>query len=85
MGNAINQESRALWLMLRNVGGWWTVSQLRVFWQPTFAEYEIQDLMVGLAGGMFVQQREDPAGVFSYAVTSDCQPLPGLTLAKESA
>lgn len=77
MGNAINQDSRALWLALRNDGGWWTVWELARFWQPTFAEWEISELLQGLVAGGFVAGRDVVPGRTSYCVTSECLALPG--------
>jgi hypothetical protein len=77
MGNAITQESRAVWLAMRNQGGWWSVKALLHFWQPTFAQFEIEELVKGLKAGRYVMAREVNPGEISYAVTSDCLVLPG--------
>lgn len=80
MGNAINQDSRALWLGMRRQGGWWTVTTLVRLWSPTFAAWEVQQMLDGLAAGGFVMSRDDVSpGSISYAVTSECNALPGIT------
>lgn len=78
IGNAITQDSRALWLGMRSQGGWWTVKSLVLFWSPTFAEYEVIELLTGLIAGGYVASREMTRGQVSYAVTSACAALPGL-------
>lgn len=80
MGNAITQDRRAVWLMLARDGGWWTVKALLHHWKPTFAQWELQEALDGLLPGGYVTRREMTPGQVSYAVTSDCVPLPGLRL-----
>ena len=77
MGNAITQESRALWLMMRRDGGWWTVRNLVHHWHPTFPEWEVKQLLQGLLAGGFLMQREIAPGQIGYAFTSECKALPG--------
>ena len=74
---AITLASRALWLMLRNDGGWWTVVALTHQWEPTFTRVEVADLLAGLEQGRFVVRRDPRASVPSFAVTADCRALPG--------
>lgn len=78
MGNAINQDTRALWLMLRRDGGWWSTSSLVHEWRPTFCQGEITAMLQALTAGNFVQEREQ-LGTKTYCVTSSCLPLPGTT------
>lgn len=80
MGNAITQESRALWLAMRNQGGWWTAKALLHFWQPTFALFEIEELLKALHAGLYIEARPMTPGEWSYCVTSDCNALPGEAL-----
>lgn len=75
MGNAITQDTRALWLMLRTDGGWWTVAMLTHHWRPTFQPYEVQQAMDALEAGGFVESR-DQASNLTYGVTSSCRELP---------
>lgn len=84
MGNAINQDARALWISLRNDGGWWTAHRLTQHWSPTFAEFEVENYLQALHAGGFVAQRSDlvPRQA-SYAVTSECNVLPGLLAPSE--
>jgi hypothetical protein len=77
MGNAITQDVRALWLMLRDNGGWWTVAMLTHHWRPTFDPREVQQAMDALEAGGFVTSRNQ-ATQPTYCVTSDCKVLPGL-------
>lgn len=77
---ALTMASRALWLMLRNDGGWWTLVALTRQWEPTFTEEEVADLLVGLEQGRFVVRRDPRAAVPSFGVTADCCALPGTTL-----
>lgn len=78
VGNAITQDSRALWLGLRRQGGWWTAPGLVRHWSPTFALWEVQQMLDGLVAGGFVMCRDDAKpGETSYAFTSECKPLPG--------
>jgi hypothetical protein len=82
MGNAITQDARALWLMLRNDGGWWTVSQLTHHWRPTFAKEEVQHMLDALVASRFVELRAQ-VHLQTYCITSSCLPLPGLLLDRE--
>ena len=83
MGNAITSDARALWLMLRNDGGWWTANQLVHHWRPTFAEWEVNDMLRALVAGGFVELR--PQGPLqTYCITSTCVALPGLSLGTEA-
>lgn len=75
MGNAITQDTRAMWLMLRNDGGWWTVNMLTHYWRPTFALHEVQQAVDALEAGGFLGSR-DQAGTRIYCVTSGCKALP---------
>lgn len=75
MGNAITQDVRALWLMLRNDGGWWTVSMLTHYWRPTFATYEVQQAMDALEAGGFVMSQGQKHSLI-YCITSDSKVLP---------
>lgn len=75
MGNAITQDVRALWLMLRNDGGWWSVSMLTHHWRPTFQPHEVQQAMDALEAGGFVVSRAQST-CLSYGITSDCKALP---------
>lgn len=77
MGNAITQETRYLWLMLKKDGGWWTVAMLKHHWRPTFAPYEVQQAVDALEAGGFLESREQ-VGARIYAFTSDCKSLPEL-------
>jgi hypothetical protein len=78
MGNAITQESRAVWLALRRHGGWWTVKAITHHFRPTFAEFEVQEIVDGLVpGGYLTARRMSPHQSFSYCFTSECRPLPG--------
>jgi hypothetical protein len=79
MGNAINQDARALWLMMRRDGGWWSASMLTHHWRPTFVIGEITAHLDALAAGGFLQEREQ-LGTKNYCVTSSCTPLPGCSL-----
>lgn len=79
MGNAITPDSRALWLMLARQGGWWTVKNIVHFFRPTFAEFEAREIVKGLLPGGYLMAREMvPGQEPSYAVTSECNPLPGI-------
>ena len=77
MGNAITQDTRYLWLMLVNDGGWWTASMLTRHWHPTFAPHEVQQALDALEAGGFLDSREQ-TGARNYAFTSDCKRLPDL-------
>lgn len=77
MGNAITQDTRALWLMLVRDGGWWTVALLTHHWRPTFQPYEVQQAVDALEAGGFLDSR-DQAGERIYGFTSDCKALPDL-------
>lgn len=78
MGNAITPECRAVWLMLARQKGWWTVKSIVHHFRPTFAEFEVQEIIKALLPGRYVIGREMmPLQELSYAVTSECMPLPG--------
>lgn len=79
MGNAITQDTRALWLMLVRDGGWWTVNMLTHHWRPTFAPHEVQQAVDALEAGGFLSS-QDQNGKRVYGFTSDCQSLPDLPL-----
>jgi hypothetical protein len=81
MVHAITPEGRALWLMLARQGGWWTVKGIVQFWTPTFADFEVQEIVGGLMFGGFLMARNMVPGADpSYAVTSECTALPGVDL-----
>lgn len=82
-GVALNDDSRALWLMLRNDAGWWSTSQLTHFWRPTFSISEVEAHLQALHKGRFLERLRINANTFTYAVTPACLPLPGLQLAVE--
>lgn len=78
MGNAIDQDRRAIWLAIRRHGGWWSVRQVVQHWHPTFAPWEVHQALQALAGAGFLAARDDVnPGTTSYAVTSDCGVIPG--------
>lgn len=80
MGNAITLDMRALWLMLRNDSGHWTVSELTHFWRPTFDREEVQRILDAMAGMGFVKRSAQVASTkYAYCVTADCIPMPGLS------
>ncbi len=83
-GNAITQDSRALWLMLRNDGGWWTVNQLVHHWRPTYQAWELEELLSALQGAGFLERRSQGPGHLTWGVTSACLPLPGLSLLRDA-
>jgi hypothetical protein len=78
MGNAINLECRALWLMLCRDGGWWTVNSLVRHWHPTFTDFEVAEMLQALENGHFVECRAQFTQGLTYCVTSDCASLPGI-------
>lgn len=80
MGNALDTSARHLWLMVRNDGGWWTVSQLAHYWRPTFTKGEVHDYLEALRKGGFLARKAAPGPVWAYAVTAECKPLPGLSI-----
>jgi len=82
MGNAITHDARALWLMLRKDGGWWSASMLTHHWRPTFDIYEMNTMLNALVAGGIVQSRKQ-VDADQYCVTSDCLELPGTTLTDE--
>lgn len=92
MGNAITQDTRAIWLMLQRDGGWWTVAMLTHHWRPTFQPYEVQQAVDALEAGGFLDSRnqggedeqdeqDEKASKRIYAFTSDCMLLPDLAIA----
>lgn len=76
MGNAINQDARAIWLTLVSDGGWWSASMLSHHWRPTYAVHEVEDFLQALATGGFLVKRQQLSAT-QYAFTSDCKQLPG--------
>ena len=76
MGNAINQDARAIWLSLVNDCNWWSASALAHHWRPTYALHEVENFLQALAAGGFVAKRKQ-LSTTQYAFTSDCQHLPG--------
>ena len=75
-GNPITPDVRALWLRLREHGGWWTLDMLTPHWRPTCKPHAVQQAMDALEAGGFVESRGHATRV-SYGVTSDCKTLPG--------
>jgi hypothetical protein len=87
MGNAITLDSRALWLTLRDHGGWWSAHHLAEHWSPTFHEREISEHLRALHAGGFVAQSHITVyrtQVPTYAVTDLCRALPGCSLSTAS-
>jgi len=85
MGNAINQDARVVWLAIRRQGGWWSVKQIVTFWHPTFALYEIEEIVRALVAGGFLMGREQGPDNYCYAFTSECKALPGTETSQEEA
>lgn len=91
MGNAIGIEARALWLSVRNEGGWWSVSELTHYWRPGLHEEEVQRHLENLHRMGFLEARargpQTPRSLhqLTYAVTSNCQALPGYELSPNGA
>lgn len=79
-GVALNDGSRALWLMLRNDAGWWSAAQLTHYWRPTFSIREVEAHLQTLQKGRFLERLRINVNTFAYAVTPACLPLPGLQL-----
>ncbi|CAN5437194.1 hypothetical protein BH10PSE18_BH10PSE18_18820 [soil metagenome] len=80
---ALGPAGRAMWLFLRNDGGWWSVAQATHAWHPTFSDFEAGELLEALRLGHYVESRPLVASTphtLAYAVTSNCQPFPGLPL-----
>ncbi|ABE42950.1 hypothetical protein [Polaromonas sp. JS666] len=71
-GDPITPDVRALWLRLREDGGWWTLDMLTPHWKPTHTPRTVQHAMDALEAGSFVESR-DQATRLSYRVTSDCE------------
>ena len=88
MGNAIGIEARALWLSLRNEGGWWSVSNLTRHWCPAFPDFGVLDHLGTLRRLGFLERRAlgpHAPNTMTYAVTSSCQALPGYELSTNGA
>lgn len=75
--SAITMASRAIWLALRNDGGWWTAGALTRLWEPTFSQDEMVAILQGLEKGRFVARRDPGERIPSFAVTAQCAALPG--------
>lgn len=84
MGNAITQESRVIWQELRRHGGWWSVKQITHHWRPTFAEFEVEEIVDALVKGGFLMRREQGPGLLCVAFTSECNQLPGTEIEEGS-
>lgn len=69
-------EARAVWLMLRKDGGWWTLAALVHHWHPSFADFELLDVLAALVKGRFLEVRQQ-LGATQYCFTSSCLELPG--------
>lgn len=74
----LTTDARALWLMLRNQGGWWTLQKLQAYWEPTFTNTELEQLLSALVNGKHVAQCAHSSGD-CFSVTTDCTPYPGLS------
>lgn len=77
MGNAITQDTRAIWLTLRDTGSWWTVQAMTSHWAPSYAPFEVRDALEALRMGGFSESREGFPDT-QYCFTSSCKPLPEL-------
>lgn len=74
-GSAITQDVRALWLMLRREGGWWSVGMLTHHWRPTFEPREVQQALDALEAGGFAVSRNQTSAL-QYCITPECLALP---------
>lgn len=69
---------RALCLMLRSQGGWWSVPDIVAHWRPVFSHPEALRLVQDLAAWRYVAERDHRTQQPSYGITSDCIALPQL-------
>ena len=77
LGKGLTPDVRALWLMLKTGGGWWTVAMLMPYWRPTFEPHGVQQAVDALEAGGFIESR-DQAGSRIYGFTPACEALPEL-------
>ena len=77
MVNGITQVVRALWLMLKTDGGWWTMTMFAHHWRPTFEPHDVQQAVDALEAGGFIESL-DQAGSRIYGLTPNCEALPDL-------
>ena len=78
MSTAITQDMRALWLMLRREGGWWSSAMLTDHWRRTWPR-EVQQALDALEAGGFIASRNQSSAL-QYSVTPEClalEPAPG--------
>ena len=80
----LTPDARALWLMLLNQGGWWSLPELQAHWEPTFTDSELEQLLSALVASKHVAQRTNDFGS-RYGVTTTCTPYPGLSLRSKHA
>lgn len=78
MGNAITQDTRAIWLTLRDTGSWWSVKAMTSRWSPSYSPYEVQDALEALRAAGFAERRSWENRDAEYCFTSSCKPLPEL-------
>ncbi|MEP6772234.1 MAG: hypothetical protein ABI893_10570, partial [Polaromonas sp.] len=77
MKDPISDDVRALWLRLREHGGWWTLRTLALHWRPTCEPHDVQQAVDILEARGFVESRHQ-ASQLSYGITPDCNIPPGL-------
>ncbi|CAN7562490.1 hypothetical protein [Acidovorax sp. LjRoot117] len=81
MAKGLTLDCAALWGFIRKDGGWWSVLRLTGHWSPTYSLAEVEEILVTLHKGGFLEcQALHRAGTV-YAVTSKCSVLPGITAA----
>ncbi len=82
MSKGLTRDTVQLWSFLRADKGWWSVLRLTGQWAPTFTLREIEEHMVTLKRGGFVESQETERMGTVYAVTADCKALPATAWAR---
>lgn len=81
MAKGLTLDCAVLWAFIRKDGGWWSVLRLTSHWSPTYSLGEVEEILVTLHKGGFLDcQTLHRAGTV-YAVNSKCLVLPGATSA----
>lgn len=79
MSKGITKDCAILWRSIVQKGGWWGVLRLTREWAPTYSLAEVEQHLVALRKGGFLEAMQLREGtVFSF--TANCQPLPGETV-----
>ncbi len=80
MSKGITQDCAMLWLHIAKSGGWWSVLRLTREWSPTYSLHEVEEHLVALHKGGFLDGQQHPQAGTVYGYTRKYLPVPGVSL-----